>query len=61
MRILETTGLLRPSCALLVLALLAPGALAEPLAWDQKAATKIAVSLADTPRDLNHTVRRNPQ
>lgn len=61
MRILGTTDLLRPSCALLVLALLAPGALAEPLAWDQKAVTKIAVTLADALRDLNHTVRHNPQ
>jgi hypothetical protein len=46
---------------LLALALLAPAAIAQPRAWDQKEVTAIAVELADALRDLKHTVRRNPK
>ena len=45
----------------LLLCLLAPSALAQATPWDQKAVTAIAVKLASALRDLNVTVRRNPQ
>lgn len=61
MRRLGPTGWIRASCLLLALALVPTLARAENLAWDQKVVTQVAVELADALRDLNHTVRRNPE
>jgi len=61
MRRSGTKAWILPCIALLVGALFAGHAAAENRPWDQQAVTKIAVELADAVRDLNHTVRANPE
>lgn len=43
-----------------LLAVAAPGALAET-AWDQKAVTDLATKMAKSVKDLNLTVKKNPE
>ena len=61
MRSIRISWLARGAGLALSLSMLASSALAQAAAWDQKAVTAIAVKLETAVRDLNLTVRRNPQ
>ena len=61
MRFFRNLALARAALVALSLCLIARGALAEAVAWDQKAVTDIAVGLAKELRGLHVEVRRNPR
>ena len=61
MRSVRISWLARSAGLALLFTVLASGAFAQATPWDQKAVTAIAVKLERSLRDLNHTVRRNPE
>lgn len=61
MRSLRISRLAKGAGLALSFSMLASSALAQATPWDQKAVTAIAVKLETAVRDLNVTVRRNPQ
>ena len=61
MQSLRNCRLARGTIVALSLCLIAHSALAEPVPWDQKAVTAIAVKLEQELRGLSITVRRSPQ
>lgn len=60
MRSVRIPALAKRAGFALVFSVFATSALAQVAPWDQKAVTAIAVKLERAMRDLNHTVRRNP-
>jgi len=61
MQSLRNCRLARGALVALSFCLMAHGALAEPVPWDQKTVTAIAEKLAQELRGLSVTVRRSPQ
>ncbi len=61
MRLLRTSTLAMGASLALLLSVFASGAFAQAAAWDQKAVTAIATKLEAALRDLQITVRQNPQ
>jgi len=57
----QRLGLARGAMVALSLCLVARGAFAEAVAWDQKEVTRLAVELAKELRGLHVAVRRNPR
>lgn len=57
----QRLGLARGAMVALALCLVARGAFAEAVAWDQKEVTRLAVELAKELRGLHVAVRRNPR